>query len=183
MMSRFATIGVLRAAAGSASVALLLAGTAGAHGPCGCLPRTAVPDERFVLNNVFRAVWNPTREDIYYRQPALVAAHVNGTPRVVLLDRPRRDARTRATLRVPDVPAGRYLVLLYDGTEGGRHYTWGSVAVRHRPVKTSPPSRAAASQGGGFPTLPVAAAAALLVAAVASLLALRKGRRPNGRFG
>jgi hypothetical protein len=119
-----------------ALVALGLEGTAAsAHGPCGCLPRTAYPGDAVVTNNVFvfRAVWNPTRADIYYGQPALIAAHVDGAPRIVLLNRDRKDARERARLLVPEVPTGRYLVLLYDGSEGGAHYTWDSMTVRRRP--------------------------------------------------
>jgi len=164
-----------------AMVVLGLSGaTAGAHGPCRCLPRTVHPGDTVVVGNVFRAVWNPTRADIYYGQPALVAAHVEGTPRLVVLSRDRKDARKRARFLVPDVPADRYLVLLYDGSEGGAHYTWDSMTVRQRPVK-SPSAATAANRREstrgrrGFPTVAVVVGA-LLLTAVGLLSTLRRRR-------
>lgn len=32
-------------------------------------------------------------------------------------------------MRVPDVPPDRYLVALFDGSEGGTHYTWSYLNV------------------------------------------------------
>lgn len=129
LVSRRSSARFLRAVGDSAGrgfvVALALLGlgatAASAHGPCRCLPPEVRPGDAMVINNVFRVVLNPTRRDIYYEQPALIAAHVDGTPREVLVDRDRGDARKRARLVVPNVPAGRYLVLMYDGSEGGAH--------------------------------------------------------------
>ncbi len=167
-----------------ALVALCLEGTAAsAHGPCGCLPRTAYPGDAVVINNVFRAVWNPTRADIYYGQPALIAAHVDGAPRIVLLNRDRKDARERARFLVPEVPTGRYLVLLYDGSEGGAHYTWDSMTVRRRPAKAAPSAATTSSDTtggrGGFTAVAVAAGVVLLVA-TSSLFTLRRRRGRRG---
>lgn len=154
---------------------------ASAHGPCRCLPPEVRPGDAIVINNVFRVVWNPTRRDIYYVQPALIAAHVDGTPREVLLDRDRGDARKRARLVVPNVPAGRYLVLMYDGSEGGAHYTWDSVTVRRRPAAKDSPSTvvttapSSAGGGGGLPTAAVVASVLLLVA-LGSAFELRRRR-------
>jgi hypothetical protein len=135
-----------------------------------------------VLNNVFRAVWNPIRRDIYYAQPALIAARVDGSPRVLLLDRDRSDARKRARLVVPDVQAGRYLVLMYDGSEGGAHYTWDSVTVRGSPAAKDFPSSAvtmaprSAGGGGELPVGAVVASVLVLAAVGGSALALRRRR-------
>jgi hypothetical protein len=32
-------------------------------------------------------------------------------------------------VEIPEVPAGRYLMVMYDGSEGGDHYTWDHVRV------------------------------------------------------
>lgn len=148
-------------------------GTAQAHGPCECLPREVRPGQVMVVGSVARAVWNPTRRDILYREPALIAAHVNGAPRKVLLDRDRRQARRPARLVVPDAPAGRYLVLLFDGTEGGAHYTWDTVTVRGRPPTTA---RTSADEGGGVPPAAIALGVLLAGALAWRLLGLRRRR-------
>lgn len=170
---------VLAALGAVAAVVLLWLpmAAARAHGPCGCLPADASAGDTVVVDNAFRAVWNPARADVYYAQPALVAAHVDGAPRIVLLDRDRKDARKRARFVVPDVPAGEYLVLLYDGSEGGDHYTWDSVAVRRRPVQAPAGSEATDSSTGrgGFPTGPVVAGLVVLSAA-GGLLSVRHRR-------
>ena len=186
MVSRLSSARFLRAVGHGAGrgfvVALVLLGlgatAAGAHGPCRCLPRDVRPGDAMVTNNVFRAVWNPTRADIYYEQPALIAAHVRRSPRVVLLDRDRGDADKRARLVVPNVRAGRYLVLMYDGSEGGAHYTWDSVTVRGRPAVKDSPSAvvtsgpSAAGGGSAFPMVAVVASV-LVLAVVGAAFELR----------
>jgi hypothetical protein len=37
--------------------------------------------------------------------------------------------RTRLSFDVPDVPPGKYLVVVYDGSESGLHYTWETFRV------------------------------------------------------
>jgi hypothetical protein len=67
----------------------------------------------------YRVVWNGEGD---YLDPLYATYHVTDE-RVVLLfetDRPRRQVR----FQVPDVPSGRYPVKIYDGGEGGQHYTW-----------------------------------------------------------
>lgn len=169
--------------ASSVGLLLLWLGSAAAyaHGPCHCLPATAVPGDRVVTNNVFRAIWNPTREDIYYEQSALVAAHVKGTPRLVLVDRDRSQARQDARFFIPAVPAGKYLVLLYDGSEGGEHYTWDTINVRRGRVATSASSRPKPSTANGFPIGRVVFALVVLMAAGALLTHRRRDARHNDR--
>lgn len=60
----------------------------------------------------------------------LARDHVTGQPRVVLQDQPQPAA---ATFRVPLTAPGRYLVLVYDGTEDGMHYSWDYIRVRSAP--------------------------------------------------
>jgi hypothetical protein len=39
------------------------------------------------------------------------------------------DDRSQLQFVVPDVPPGKYIVVMYDGSEGGRHYTWNTFKV------------------------------------------------------
>jgi LPXTG-motif cell wall-anchored protein len=76
--------------------------------------------------------------------------------------RPPRDS---VELRVPDVPPGRYLIALFDGSEGGTHYTWDHLTVLGGD----------ADAGGLDPALAIAAG--LLLLAGAGAFALRRSRR------
>ena len=110
---------------------------ADAHGPCGCIkPTAATPGERLVSSTpTIKIVWNPVRDDLFIGPDFLVRAHVAGQPRVVLQEQSQPGL---ATFTVPATAPGRYLVLLYDGTEGGVHYSWDYITVRSAP--RSPPS-------------------------------------------
>jgi hypothetical protein len=83
-----------------------------------------------------------------------------------------RDRPSRLTFTVPRVEPGRYLVVVYDGSEGGFHYTWETfLVVAHEP----------SGPRGSAPWAPVMVAAALLLAVVAAatfLLQVRRARRP-----
>jgi hypothetical protein len=118
--------------AGCCASALLIAAVpAAAHGPCGCTtPTAAMPGERLVSGYpTIRVVWNPVAADLLIGPDDLARDHVAGQPRVVLQERPRPGP---ASFRVPVTAPGRYLVLLYDGTEGGVHYSWDYITVRSR---------------------------------------------------
>jgi hypothetical protein len=51
----------------------------------------------------------------HFDQPMLVVAEA--------------DDRSQLQFVVPDVPPGKYIVVMYDGSEGGRHYTWNTFKV------------------------------------------------------
>lgn len=116
-----------------------------AHGPCGavgssCLEPNLGPRGTEVTTEGFEgvlAVWNP--------RPNILALGVPGSskdcdikcaeakpiyhfdqPLVVLAE---ADHRSQLQFVVPDVPPGKYIVVMYDGSEGGRHYTWNAFKV------------------------------------------------------
>jgi hypothetical protein len=125
-------IRLLVLAAASTSVLLRLVVPAAAHGPCGCVsPAVTRPGEQLVSSvPTIKIVWNPIRDDLLIGPYYLARDHVTGQPRVVLQDQPQPAS---ATFRVPLTAPGRYLVLLYDGTEGGVHYSWDYIRVRSAP--------------------------------------------------
>ena len=52
--------------------------------------------------------------------------HAKDSPSVVVYDGIRQPG---FVFRAPDVKPGRYLVALFDGSEGGTHYTWDFVTL------------------------------------------------------
>lgn len=143
---------------------------AGAHGPCECLSRYAgrAGQQVTVRSVSIRAVFNPTKAQLPYGPPKLWSEHRKGVPSLKLY-RSRKPRVQRFT--VPRVPAGKYLILINDGSEGGAHYTWGDFAVRSgraasaRPAPEQPPAKSR------FPIVPVLA---LLVILLAASLKLRR---------
>ena len=122
---------------GSLALALLAsAANARAHGPCLCTePPLAAPGREVVTTTAYLVVWNPAREWFVggAGPPSLASAHRRDAPsRVVMLrDRPPYPKRPpRGRFRIPrDAPPGLYLVLMFDGSEGGSHATWDYVHV------------------------------------------------------
>ena len=102
-----------------------------AHGPCdpSCLSAfEGRPGQRIEVNvRSIRAVLNPRRSQLPYGPRDLWLAHRPGQKarRLYRSARPRRH-----TFRVPDVRAGRYAIAIFDGSEGGSHYTWTYFRVR-----------------------------------------------------
>jgi hypothetical protein len=151
------------------AVALVLPASAGGHGPCGmCLrPSSGPPGTKVTITHTtaYWVVWNgrglpqdgslrphyrPRAETIdlvrYELPPAATA-----TPDPDVLPAARRNVR----FTVPAVPAGSYPVVIYDGTEGGEHYTWD-------------PFRVTVDEGGtNWPAIAGAAAAAVVLFLVA----------------
>jgi hypothetical protein len=136
------------------AIALALAGSgpqALAHGPCGCTgpaflgeraPEVeAAPGDRLVIMQpAIEIVWNPAARDLRIDPtPEIAHDHVAGVETVTLARNPKP---TREVVPVPDVPGGRYLVAIYDGSEGGNHYTWDHVRVAGRRADSSTPPEA-----------------------------------------
>ena len=107
---------------------------ASAHGPCdpGCLTKYAgFPGERVQVHvKSIRAVLNPRRSQIPYGPRALWTARVRDVGARTLY---RSSAARRHSFRVPRVPPGRYVIAIFDGSEGGSHYTWTHFRVRAAP--------------------------------------------------
>jgi hypothetical protein len=156
-----------------------------AHGPCGCIrPATATPGERLASTYpTIKIVWNPVPADLLIGPDYLGRDHVDGQPRVVLQEQPQPAS---ASFQVPATAPGLYLVLLYDGTEGGAHYSWDYITVR--PGPRSAPSAGptavttAPARRGGRAGLALAglSAALLSLLAVGIFVWARKHRRDSG---
>jgi hypothetical protein len=174
-------------AAACASALLMTAVPAAAHGPCGCIrPAAARPGEQLVSTvPTIKLIWNPVPSDLLIGPDYLGRDHVDGQPRVVLQEQPQPAV---ASFQVPATAPGRYLVLMYDGTEGGVHYSWDYITVR--PGSSSASSTgptvvttATAHQGGrGVPVLAVLSAALLALLAVGRIVWARKHGRDSGRL-
>jgi hypothetical protein len=154
----------------------VLTSPARAHGPCPeCLvPEVASPGDRIDADYpTYRVIWNPTRVMLtpgpkpfcYGCQLRLWRHHVPNAPSSVVYT--RRPRVSQYSFKVPQVAPGKYLVALFDGSEGGTHYTWDFVTVT--------PSDST-SNGLPDPLIPVLAVAA--ITALASALWFR--RRADG---
>lgn len=117
-------------------------GVAYAHGPCGdmCLepnsgpPGTAVTTEN--LEGVL-AVWNPRPNTLPLGVPGTSARCDPKCARakpLFHLEQPTRILAesvkpTQLHFAIPESPTGKYLIVVYDGSEGGFHYTWETFEV------------------------------------------------------
>jgi len=123
----------------TAAVALIAPAPASGHQRCdGCLDRRS-GSPRTAVTIAYWVVWNgrgypqdaPLQRahrsdrsmfDVYGdgKLPALTTAVA---PDVLPV------ARRNVVFRVPNVPDGEYPVVIYDGSEGGEHYTWTVFSV------------------------------------------------------
>jgi hypothetical protein len=159
----------------------LLPATAAAEGPCPhCIePSTARADSKMRVDYpTLRAIWNPPRRLLtqgpkpgcYGCSLGLWHFHKKNSPSVVVFNGPREPG---FVFRAPDVKPGRYLVALFDGSQGGTHYTWDFVTLQG-----GLPEKAADDGMPGW-VIAVAIGAGLLVA-LAAFLALRRRGQPSG---
>jgi hypothetical protein len=156
----------MRAVLLTAVLAGIHAGPGMAHGPCGiCLsPTFGTPGTEVAIRHrpAYWIIWNgaglPQDGALrpVHRKDArtIELVRCSGAPRTsvpVLLC----PARRNLSFVVPEVPPGRYPVVIYDGSENGFHYTWDLFRVT------------AEDHSGGFhlraPLLPLLAGAVLLL--------------------
>lgn len=110
-----------------------------AHGPCRCLdPRLAEAGSpvriAFEIEvglttgrgyPAYRVVFNPHPSDLGIAPRLLASAYRADVATTTVLSRPHDRPTRRARFRVPaGTPPGVYLVLIFDGNEGGAHNTW-----------------------------------------------------------
>lgn len=203
---------VLSGTAGLAVAVLVLASfapVARAHGPCGCVdPRVVQAGAQVRIAGppssgsarargypAYRVLFNPRPGDLGIAPRYLASAHRRDVPTTTVLDRPRRDPTRSGRFDVPQTtPPGVYLVLIFDGGEGGAHNSWDYVHVidpdEEDPAGTvaSGSGRAGSADGGdgapsdqagsGVPRWPLLGGVGLagLLAGAAGVVAARRRR-------
>lgn len=116
----------MRIAAVVALAMIVLAVPADAHGPCGCtFPTAGSPGVRVTSRSpAYKVVVNPRERDFTIGPGGLASAYRPEAPTPTVLSRSRRSIPRRTSFRMPAMPPGVYLLLIFDGSEGGTHYTW-----------------------------------------------------------
>lgn len=124
-------------------VTLTAPAAAGAHGPCGCLDPVLVQAGGVVRLTdsagrqaggagypAYRVILNPRPADLGIAPRYLASAYRADAPTTTVLSRPRKAPTRRGRFRVPKgTPPGMYMVLVFDGDEGGAHNTWDYLHV------------------------------------------------------
>jgi len=161
----------------------LFPGTAAAaHGPCKCTtPAVTEAGAKVRTGEAYKVIWNPAPSDFTGPTPeGLESGYQPDAPTAVVVDRPRDDPAKHPSFRVPSAtPPGIYLVLIYDGSEGGSHATWDYVQIRGRPEPTATASGSSGAEGGGQGAL-AAAFGVGVCASLVSLVVLRRRRANSG---
>ncbi len=149
------------------TLAALNPSPAAGHGPCGCLDPIltqagakvrvtggpGVGQARGGGLPAYRVGFNPRPTDLGIAPDYLTSAYRPEAPTVTVLSRSRKDPTRRGSFRVPKTPDGLYMVLIFDGSEGGAHNTWDYLHVVNRarrepgqqPLATTPSRRPASA--------------------------------------
>jgi hypothetical protein len=160
------------------------------HGPCDCLTPASGPAGTAVsaAAGAYKVVFNPDRTDLAIGPKALWRDHRPDVAPIVVFRTTYRysDLPLGAPVdfRVPKVSPGRYLVSIYDGSEGGAHYTWEYFRVTEgradAPATRAPASSpASTAEGAGISSLAtvLVGVSCLLVGLFLGLFVLRRWRR------
>jgi len=147
-------------------VGALTPSTAAGHGPCDCLEPVLTQVGAKVRLTVgpgsgeaggrgwpaYKVIFNPRLADLGIAPDYLTSAYREDAPTVTVLSRSRRDPTRTGSFRVPKTREGLYMVLIFDGSEGGAHNSWdylhvvdpvrvGSLRERERTVTVGASSR------------------------------------------
>lgn len=171
-----------------ATAALALAavapGPARAHGPCGCLtPREGPPGTKVHARYpLYKVIFNPDRTDLAIGPKNLWSLHHGGPPITVYRTTWRYSPgplNQGGSFVIPRAAPGRYLIALYDGGEGGQHYSWETFTVRKaRPSTTTRPAKRTNSSDGVPTGIFVAGILAGLLTGLAGGTLLHRKHRP-----
>lgn len=136
----------------------------------------------------YKVVFNPDRTDLAIGPKPLWRDHRRGVAPTVVFRTTYRYSDLPLTgpveFQVPAAPPGRYLVSVYDGSEGGAHYTWEYFRVTERQAEApatrapapSPPPTAEAT-GVSLLAAVLVGVSALLVGLLLGGLVTRRRRR------
>ena len=158
-----------------------------AHGPCACLnPASGAPGTTVsVSTGAYKVVFNPDRSDLSIGPKSLLEDHRPGVvPTVVFRSAYKYSdlpLRGPVEFRVPAAPPARYLVAVYDGSEGGAHYTWEYFRVTEREPRTAPqqprtPTTVTTATGASTLAVVIVAFAAFVSGLFVGWLARRRRR-------
>jgi hypothetical protein len=163
-------VGTIATSAGAPAVE-----TASGHGPCGCLTPASGPAGTTVSASspAYKVVFNPDRTDLAIGPRLLWRDHRPAFAPTVVFRTTYRYSDLPPTgpvdFQVPAAPPGRYLVSIYDGSEGGSHYTWEYFRVTERRVGP-PATRASATSPPATAEAPGPSLLASVIVGVAALL-------------
>ncbi len=183
MVVRLCVVGTIAISAGAVRVE-----TASGHGPCGCLNPTYGPAGTTVLaaSPAYKVVFNPDRTDLAIGPESLWRDHRPGVAPTVIFRVTYRYSDLPLTgpveFQVPTAAPGRYVVSIYDGSEGGAHYTWEYFRVTERSAEAqatrapgaSPPPAAEGTEVSLPATVLIGLSALLVGLFTASLVARRR---------
>ncbi len=114
------------------------------------------------------------------RDTGYASAYQPEAPTRTVLSRDVNAPVRPATFRVPEVPPGVYLMLIYDGSEGGSHSTWDYFHVIGSPPMVREVSAAAGAtpdSDGGSPLFVALGFAGGALAGAAAVGLLRRSHR------
>lgn len=168
----------------AASAFAVSAGPVSAHGPCACLtPASGVTGTTVsAATGAYKVVFNPDRTDLGIGPKSLWEAHRPGVVPTVVFRSPYKYSdlplRGPVEFRVPVAPPGRYLVSIYDGSEGGSHYTWEYFRVKEQtPTMAQRPTPGLGNEATGVSSLAVVAVSLTAFVAGLSFGWLARARR------
>ena len=133
----------------------------------------------------YKVVFNPDRADLGIGPESLWRRHVATSPPATVYRRTwkysKSPQRAGGPFVVPAVGEGRYLVAIYDGSEGGAHYTWDDFRVTaDAPAARSPspePPPAGARGAGSGAAVTTAAGVGFAALALGTALGWQLARR------
>lgn len=166
------------------AVAALASEPAIAHGPCGCLtPREGPPGTKVNARYpLYKVIFNPDRTDLAIGPRRLWSQHHGGPPITVYRTTwrySRGPLNHGGTFVIPRAAPGRYLIALYDGGEGGQHYSWETFTVhKANPNTTVSKGEQTSSTDDVSKGLFIAGILAGLLSGLAGGTLLRRKRRP-----
>jgi hypothetical protein len=159
---------------------------AAAHGPCRCTwPAVAAPGSVVRTTSGYKAIWNPAAADFADQTTPidLAGGHRADAPTHTVVQGSPRHPRRRMVIRIPRAtPPGIYILLVFDGSEGGHHSTWDYVQVAGQDEAPAPGHRTATTGADGPASRAITIAAFALGMVVGALVVSVRSTRRRRRW-